>query len=176
LLPVVEFTTPVKKLVTVLLIIALGILGLFAYSQSVALRQERLQVQELTAKLDSAPKTASLELQEKCAKQAREEFNAYWERDENADFTNHYNTKLNKCFVLIRYIDTKTVPGDIWTHRELFDAFESKDYGEYDWKTEKGKKYWEVPPVVCKVTRSSGEETICHSSDEFDALVKEYME
>jgi hypothetical protein len=161
---------------TVLLAVAVVILCLFAYSQTAALRQQRQQIRELTTKLDSAPKTASLELQEKCARQAREEFKTYWEFRESADFTDHYNTKLNKCFILIQFVDTKTVSGDIWTYKELFDAFEGKDYAEYDWKMDKLKKYWEVPPIVCKVTLPSGEETICRSSDEFNSLVKQYME
>jgi len=165
-----------KKLATLLLVVAVGILGLFAYSQTVALRQQRRQVRELTAELDSAPKLASLDLQEKCAKQAREEFKTYWEQHEGASFTNHYNTKLNKCFILTAYIDPMTASGSIWTHKMLFDAFEGKDYAEYDWKSDKVKKYWEVPPFVCKVMLPSGEETMCHSSDEFDALMKQYME
>lgn len=58
---------------TVLLVVAVGILGLFAHSQTVALRQQRQQVRELTEKLDSAQKTSSLELQGKTAEQARDE-------------------------------------------------------------------------------------------------------
>jgi hypothetical protein len=56
------------------------------------------------------------------------------------------------------------------------DAFEGKSYAEYAWKSEKGKKYWEVKPFVCKVTLPSGEKKDCASSDEFDDLVKVYME
>jgi uncharacterized membrane protein (Fun14 family) len=63
-----------RNIATILLVIAVAVLGLYAYSQHGALRQQQRQLQELTAKLDAAPKTASLELQEKCAKQAREEF------------------------------------------------------------------------------------------------------
>jgi hypothetical protein len=165
-----------RNVAVVLLVVAVVVLGLYAYSRNAALQEQRRQVRELTAKLDSVPKTASLELQEKCAKQAREEFKTYWEGREGADFSNHYNTKLNKCFIRIQYIDSKTARGDIWTYRTLFDAFEGKEYAEYTWKSDKVKKYWEVPPIVCKVTLPSGEEQICHSSEEFDAFVKQYIE
>jgi hypothetical protein len=161
----------------VLLIVSVGVLSLLLYSQNAALREQRRHVQELNAKLDSMSKTASLDLQEKCAKQAREAFRFHGlEKEQMADFANHYNQKLNKCFVEVRNTDAKLMPGEIWTFRIISDAFEGKVYAEYHWRTHKGKKYWEVPPVVCKVTLVSGEERICHSSDEFDALVKQYME
>src|SRR6266851_3062813 len=78
------------------------------------------------------PKTASLDLQEKCARQSQAAFRR--------------------------------------------DGFEGKVYGSYMWRADKVKKYWEVPPIQCTVTLPSGEEKTCHSSDEFDSLVKEYME
>lgn len=56
------------------------------------------------------------------------------------------------------------------------DAFEGKVYANYIWRSDKRKKYWEVTPFDCKVMLLSGEERLCHSSDEFDALVKQYME
>jgi len=76
----------------------------------------------------------------------------------------------------IENTDAKSSPGTIFTSKTLTDAFEGKVYGNYIWSTQKGKKYWEVPPLECKVTLPSGEEKACHSSDEFDELVKQYME
>ena len=55
---------------------------------------------ELAVKLESVAKAASLDMQAKCAQQARVEFKV-WEKDPMADFTNHYNTKVTKCFVEI---------------------------------------------------------------------------
>lgn len=120
--------------------------------------------------MDSA-KTASLELQDKCAKQASAEFKTFEDR-ELAAFTDHYNLNLNKCFILVEYMDTVHGVRYEW----LNDAYEGKVYGQYEFKADKVKKYWEVPPVVCKVTPPSGDGKICSSSDEFDALVKQYME
>jgi hypothetical protein len=64
----------------------------------------------------------------------------------------------------------------VFVSKTLSDAFEGSLYGEYNWKSDKVKKYWQVPPFMCKVTLPSGKEKICHSDDEFDALVKQYME
>ncbi len=141
-------------------------------------RNQQREILELQSKLDAIPKTASLELQGKCAAQAREEFilEGYKTTDQFASFSSHYNLKLNKCFVLTQNTDTKTSRGEIVTSETLVDAFEGKVFGTYIWSSRKGKKFWEVPPLQCKVTLTSGEDQVCHSSDEFDEGVKHYME
>lgn len=125
---------------------------------------------------------ASLDLQEKCAKQAHEEFRRLgWKEQQatdigvsQADYTNHYNGHLNRCLVVIEI--TSTTGNTIWTTKTLSDAFEGKTYGDYLWHTDQVKKYWEVPPVTCSVTLPSGEEKACHSEAEFSDLVKIYMQ
>jgi hypothetical protein len=157
-----------KNIATVLLIIAVGVLGLLSYLQRIDLEQQRRQVQELTAKLDSAPKIASLDIQEQCLKQA-EQF--------PPPRRNHYNTKLGKCFVLQYNFSAFAPPGYKAISKGLHDAFEEdKSYAEFYWMSEKSKNHSDVPPETCRVTLPSGGETICHSLDEFDALVKQYME
>lgn len=165
------------RVIVSLLIVAFVALAYLAHSQSSTLKQQEKEIKELGAKVQAMPKNASLELQARCAKQARAEFTAEgFEKKEFADFTNHYNVALNKCFVLVENTDAKTTPGTIWADKTLPDAFEGKIYGEYMWRSDKSQKYWEVPPVKCEVTTLSGEEKNCTSSDEFDALVKQYME
>jgi hypothetical protein len=173
---VVESATNVvmKNLVTVLLVVAIGILGLFAYSQAVALRQERRQVQELSTKLDEpAPKSASLELQEKCAKQSQE-FLSQFENSDLHEAVNHYNVRLNKCFIETRRV--KFMLGNHTISEVLSDAFEGKDYGSYIFVSKPDVADYLVSPVECNVTLPTGEVKNCKSSDEFDALVKQYME
>ena len=130
------------------------------------------------AKVELASNRDTLELQSKCAKQAQEEFNSEgWSKDALAGFTNHYNAKLNKCFIQVDSTDPKTAgDGTIFTSTTVSDAFVGKVYGEYNWKSDKVKKYWEVAPFMCKVTSPSGQETFCHSDDEFKTAMKQYME
>jgi len=110
----------------ILLIVSVGVLGLLLYLQTAALRKQRRYVQELNAKLESMSKTASLNLQEKCAKQAHEQFvNLGWGKHESAVFGNHYNQKLNKCFLQIENTD-----GEM-TWKTVSDAFEGKVYAQY---------------------------------------------
>jgi hypothetical protein len=132
---------------------------------------------ELAAKLDAAVKTAGLDLQQRCAQQSRAEFKeAGWGKEPMASFVNHYNSKLNKCFIEIVSMRSYRQPPIPTISKTVADAFEGKVYGEYMWINPKGDKYWEVKPFACKVTSMSGEELFCDSPEQFDSLVKQFME
>ena len=147
-------------------------LGVYAYRQNATI--ETQQAQLLAA--SERTKTASLDLQAKCSEQASKAFAqaGYTARDAGAAYQNHYNRKLNKCFIEIE--NTTATSGVVWTHRTLFDAFESKPYGTYAWRTDEKKKYWEVAPVMCEVISPNGEKQPCGSDDEFQNLIRIYME
>jgi len=111
---------------------------------------------------------ANLELQRICAKQA-EEFLDYQE--------SHFNTKLNKCFVLTSGIASGVVAGKsyITGTRMLYDAFENRMYALYVWHDA------EYLSFGCEIPLPSGELKSClseipgESERAFDAAVKEYM-
>ena len=130
---------------------------------------------DLAAKLDAQGRAANLTLQEQCSRQAERSFkNNGWDKEQLASFENHYNVKLNKCFVKTE--DTGTKYGSPTVSKSVSDAFEGKIYGNYLWINSKKQKYWEVKPLECTVTASSGEEKTCESDQEFDQLIKIYME
>ncbi len=131
----------------------------------------------LTSSSTPSPKSkkADLELQEQCAKQAREEFQRVGWSNDDTQLTNHYNEKLNRCFMLIEKYDPRAT-GVLWRTKVLTDAYEGKTIGLFVWHSEKDKKYWEVPPFQCEMTPPSGEKTFCKSEEEFDEFVKTYME
>lgn len=159
----------------VLLWVAVGGIGAITFFQALSLREQRRQLQELRAKLQAGIKAANLDLQEKCAKQAHFAFKLRdFQREHAAGFTNHYNEKLNKCFVEIQHLDDKLSPGTLYIFKTASDAFEDRVFGQYSWRSEKGKKRSEVPPFLCQVTLPSGETKTCGSLDEFDALIKSY--
>jgi len=161
------------KSALILLIAAVGTLGMVLYLQNAALREQRRQVQELKAKLDSQSKAADFDVQEKCAKQALEVWKAGgWDRKKLATYSNHYNEKLQKCFIRI---DTATEEsGADVTFETVMDAFESKGYAEFIWKVD--HKSGDSKSMRCSAILPSGEAITCTSPDEFDALVKQYME
>jgi hypothetical protein len=110
-----------------------------------------------------------LEEQAQCAAQAHEAFKLYgWEKEPGASFVNHYNEKLNKCFVEIASLGPSS-----GTSKVVIDAYEGTDYGDYFWVPAKDKKWWEVPPIQCLVKLPSGERKVCTSSAEFSALLEE---
>jgi hypothetical protein len=143
------------------LLVAVAFLGYEMHSQNSALVDQQRQIKELNSKLEAKLQTASLELQEKCSKQAHDFAEGL--------FTSHYNEKLNKCFILIVNMKPQR-DGNYVGIKELYDAFEGKSYGEYSWNTGK------LAPYICKGTLLSGDEKFCHSSDEFDGIVKLYMQ
>jgi len=158
-----------------LLLVAVAVLGYEIHSQNAAMADQQRQITELHTKLEAKLQTASLELQEKCSKQARNEFEASWKKEPWAMFMNHYNEKMNKCFILIQNT-TPQRDGTFLTHKSLYDVFEGKSYGECVWLSDKAKDYWEVAPSICSGTLLSGEKRFCHSLDEFDEIVKLYMQ
>ena len=118
---------------------------------------------------------SGVEVQSKCADQAEKVFrDGGWEKKPSADFTDHFNFSLGKCMMNIRNLEM--LNGNPMQQQILEDAFEGKVYGNFIWSNPDGKKYWEVVPLECDVTSLSGEKKVCHSSDEYDALLKSFME
>ena len=118
------------------------------------------------------------EFQEHCGKRAAEIFKIFsgsgMSQDKGEDrvsnYTCHYNKKLKKCFVLLTAI---TYPQDIedkksfgiLTDKELWDINENKQYGEYS-------KFSKIRiSTACEFLGKQ-----CNSENEWNALLKPYME
>lgn len=128
------------------------------------------QVTEMKKEKEEAKQnTVSLDVQDKCSKKAKEVFIEQYTDTKDVSYENHYNNKLNKCFVEIYYM--KTSWDIIWTYKSIYDAYEGKTYADYAWHTVKDKKYWEVKPIVCQIW-----DWYCSTTEEFDSAIKEYME
>lgn len=59
----------------------------------------------------------------------------------------------------------------VWTTETVLDAFERIVYAAYTWRSEKNKKYQDIPPLVCSIKTLAGDKTECHSDVEFDELI-----
>jgi hypothetical protein len=120
---------------------------------------------------------ASLDLQEKCSSKAESEFaKSDLQSREQAVVTNHYNVKLDRCFIEIDQYYVMDHFGNLWNYKTVSDAYEGKIFGSYAWKSDKIKKYWEVKPTECKVMDQNGQDLLCNSDVEFDNLIKIYMQ
>jgi len=164
------------KLVVALLGIALIILVGIMRTQSNNILELQREIRDLNAKLAEASKAD--EVKAKCAEQARKVFDdSGYSKSEFAAYENHYTAKLDKCVMRVLHTDTHTSREKvIWTYLNVLDAFEGKQYGTYAWHTETNKKYLIAPPFTCEVTLPTGEQKTCHSMEEFEELIKVYME
>src|ERR1035437_1110893 len=89
----------------------------------------------LTLPSKTSSDKSDFSLQANCAAQAKAFFEYYvpdLQERQNDEYSNHFNTKLNKCFVLI----TKPLsPGEnSGYYLYLYDAVEKKGYGNYEWE------------------------------------------
>ena len=151
----------------ILLLLAVVALGYF-----LTIQQRQIKAMEAQSR------TNGLELQDKCAKESELVFKrgGWDEKGVIASFTNHYNAKLNRCFMEVERTDPTIVANTVFETKFVVDAFEGKPYAEYTWKTEAGKKYWEVTPSECSVTLTDGTRKACKSAEEFSEQIRPYME
>jgi hypothetical protein len=116
------------------------------------------------------------DLQERCGKQSEEIFKEkYHSRDEVVvrtdigfnvyQHSNHYNKKTNKCFQLIIVDFRNEKGGPIAITKELFDINENRKYGFF-WNVSEPNKI-----LNCYVSNNK-----CNSKQEWDSLVKPFME
>lgn len=129
-------------------------------------------------------KRHAYELSERCGKTAGEEFRREWKNgivntetgQMMAGYTNHYNSKLNKCFYLLRvtHFTSKRSDGGEATINAtmlLADINEGKEYGNYFGAQTSASQPKEGYPPTCNVAGK-----LCSTAQEWEALVKPYME
>ena len=122
-------------------------------------------------------KKEEYELQERCGKRADERFKReYGDRISRYDagqwvyhYTNHYNKKLNKCFVLIRgHISEKD--GGFMEFEQLWDINAHKEYGYFMRDRDKGGKVWSW--TSCFIL----DKMVDADKEKWDPFVVPYME
>ena len=115
------------------------------------------------------------ELQERCGKRSEEFFERYYgngilNTEDGTSITkyrNHYNTKLNKCFVLLSFQDIphKDKSKRPSTSMTLLDINENREYAHFF------QTVGEQHPWLCEVV-----DKLCSSQGEWNSLVYPYME
>jgi len=118
----------------------------------------------------------NLDNQEKCYKQSLQYFNASNEASDELriitnTFTNHYNQKLNKCFIESTSTYTSRKTWDtVLVSIILSDPYEDKIYWSYsEWQrlhTEKEPSF----TIQCEIKWT------CNSRKDFDEYIKPFME
>jgi hypothetical protein len=90
-----------------------------------------------------------------------------------ANFESHYNTVLNKCFMLLEIFGVGTSNAGFQI-RSLLDAYEGRTYAEFAWGPTESSKSAEVRPY-CRLMASRDEQSDCHSEAEFNTFVDRYI-
>jgi hypothetical protein len=117
------------------------------------------------------PRPATLAQQKMCADQARKTFDKDY-AGQNADFTSHYDPKVNVCYIMIHVFPKA---GEMAWSEVVFDAFELRVYASIIWDNPEHKKYWEVVPLECYIKPVGSDKAFCHSADEFEALIDKHF-
>jgi hypothetical protein len=135
---------------------------------------------DLKAKVEKQSLIDNYDLQAKCAKDARVWFKENWSADKDTillDYTNHYNAKLNKCFVLVEFHYNSHFAGpggDSWTNNmDLTDVYENSKYAHfaenhYTYRKPEFSTHAEV--ISCDVLGNK-----CKTGEEFNNLVGHYV-
>lgn len=130
--------------------------------------------QRIGPKLAALSAAANPDPQAICTRQAREQTERMKQAGAaRASFTNIYSDRLKKCFIEIEAIGVSNA-GGFYVNKSLTDAH-GAEYAAYLAFSKRAKESWDVPPSFCEIYLSSGEQTECHSADEFDELVTAYI-
>jgi hypothetical protein len=159
------------------ILIALAVLVTFPACDSG--RIERLEKENADLKASVARTSAATDfnLQEKCSNAAKSWARENFPGDKHTIFldeTNHYNRKMNKCFVVIEHHEGSEHPGFWYNYISLWDVFENTKYGEFNEAHLVDSHDPNANPKVqvygCEVYG-----TKCKSLDEFNNLTRSYL-
>ncbi len=159
-----------KKLFIIIAILCMSLLSC-SKEKDVKIAELAKRVEQLTKQKEQDSIRETYELQEHCGKTCEEVFKKEYGEPEQGwlcNYTNHYNRKLNKCFILItatHYPGKKKDSLGITTDMSLWDINERKQYGQF---------FNAVTTKSCFQCEVSGKH--CNSEQEWDDLVKPYME
>lgn len=114
----------------------------------------------------------NLNLQEKCAEGAKKYFQDGGFNSTTESFVNHYNTKLNKCFILVHSLQSQ----QNYYSDALIDAFEGLTYARImvNFKDPLQQKVLECAFYPSSEVNDKNVVS-CKSQDEFNNLTRSYM-
>lgn len=159
-----------RIIILILTAAAIG-LGVLASQQAATIKDQQGQI----AAMNDRRKSEALGLQAQCAKQAKAAWvDGGYSCTPMASYENHYNAKLNKCFMYVQSYNI--IAGNGYDNRTLIDALENKSYGLYILHLMNGSGGGQLRPVKCTVQTVGGEVVDCESKADFEARVKPYME
>lgn len=155
-----------NKITTVIVIVLAVIYGLGYFGKG------PIKTEETPHKIATI---SDIDLQTKCSAQAKSFFE-YFVTDskerQTAEYSNHYNVKLNKCFFLI-----KNQGSDGTFTKDFFDAIEKVEYGSFASNVLKPINEGKTGLIYCTMNIDGDQHNTksCKSEEEFDTFVDTYM-
>jgi len=127
------------------------------------------------ARLDAQLRVTLWDQEQQCSKRAEAIFNeSNWGGPEvfSSGYENHFNQKLNKCFMLVT-VNSNGLDGSLFFSKTLFDvnAGTQSSLGHWNKQVPRGVADYSVKPFACGML-----DEYCQTDEEFDAFVKTYME
>lgn len=154
-----------RFLISALLLLVV-ILGWVLNVEITTIREQREQIQKLTASLTEKSKREAFELQEKCALQATKVFRELGYNQSSDQLQSHYNQKLNRCFM--------AASTQFGNNRFLLDAYEERGYAEFSRTFIKGGDPLH-PLITCALMPLGTEQRSCSSYEEYSAFIEQYL-
>lgn len=127
----------------------------------------KLQNQRLVAQVSAT----NWDHERQCSAAAEHFFNESGWSDKNSGawYENHFNRRLNRCFILVR--SNISEGQNLVQSTALMDVNDGESIGQYGKNIPFGKADYAVKPFTCDVL-----DKYCQTTEEFDAFVKPYME
>ncbi len=117
------------KAALAVLLVLVGSLGWQVFSKNVRIRQQEQTIDGLTKALADKAKLQARTEQVECAESANRFLVSHgWKPGMGDNYENHFNSRLNKCFVLV---SGYSLNGDFRT-LDLHDAVEGRHYATYN--------------------------------------------
>jgi len=109
--------------------VVVGVLGWIVFSMNATIHRQEAQIQSLATALADKSQQQALALQTECAQSAnRFLVSRGWKAGDGSDYENRFNSKRNKCFVLV----SGYLPNDDFRTIDLYDAVEGRHYATYN--------------------------------------------
>ena len=135
-----------------------------------------LRADDRFAPVKNPNSVGDLDSQAKCATQAALFYaNSHIPESGMNGYVNHFNARLNRCFVSVQVVTALGNEGSFLTDRAVYDAFEGSMVANiqlHSGDPDQGKNR----VVECSVTLPSEAQRTCRSEEEFKAMARVYMD
>ena len=136
------------------------------------------QVKDLEEKSKVHQSSTELEMQARCAKDAKAWFTVNWAQQKETvflDFTNHYNRSENRCYIRVEHHTdyAPKVTSDWYNHIAIYNVYENDEVADL---TLLNRIRVNEPDTKSEMVSCNFQGVTCKSPDEFYAKTNPFMQ